>query len=146
MRSRGYRPIKKQIITMFLVMFKITLILPATASATANSGTCGQSATWSFDRNTGTLSISGTGEMYNFRGALLIDLQTQKSSGPAPWDGFSSEIKSVVIAAGITSIGNYFRLQKSGTCYYSKWVSQSFTNGHSKIAVTNMITRINGLG
>lgn len=98
---------RKQIIAVLLLLCMTVSILPAFASTTVNSGTCGQSATWSFDRTTGTLSISGTGKMNNYQGVEMVDLRTQIKSGPAPWNSFASEIKTVVIAAGITSIGSY---------------------------------------
>lgn len=81
--------------------------ISAAASTTASSGICGPSATWNFDWDTGTLSINGTGKMNNYQDMLLYNLQGQVSSQPAPWNDFAEEIKRVVIAPGITSIGSY---------------------------------------
>lgn len=51
--------------------------------------------TWSFNNETGILTISGTGQMENY------------SSGSAtPWYSQIENIKSVVIESGVTSIGN----------------------------------------
>ena len=63
-----------------------------TASAADNQ--CGANATWSFDSTTGTLTISGTGTMYDY------------DNGTQPWYGYKDNITSVEIGNGITSIGN----------------------------------------
>ena len=64
------------------------------------TGTCGDDLTWSLDWF-GKLTISGTGEMYNY-------LNTYSEKYPAPWyDDFSYDIKTVVVEEGVTSIGNY---------------------------------------
>ena len=60
-----------------------------------NSGTCGDNLTWELSDD-GTLTISGTGDMdYYYVG-----------SGPfAPWKPYISDIKSIIIEEGVTSIG-----------------------------------------
>ena len=62
-------------------------------SKAASSGTCGDNLTWTLDDN-GTLTISGTGDMYNY------------SIGDSPFS-YSSSIKKVVINEGVTRIGEY---------------------------------------
>lgn len=65
------------------------------ASATAETavtGSCGADLTWSLDRSSGVLTISGSGAMDDF------------SSG-APWYSYCYEIKSVSLPDGITYIG-----------------------------------------
>ena len=54
------------------------------------SGTCGESAYWSFNEANGTLTISGTGEMFD-----------EKS----PWSQYSKQVTQIVIENGITRIG-----------------------------------------
>ena len=54
---------------------------------------CGQSAYWTFDADSGTLTISGTGALYGY---LTVDNQ--------PWASFRTEITSVLIPEGITEI------------------------------------------
>ncbi len=66
---------------------------PASA-ADATSGTCGDNVTWSLDESTGTLTISGTGNMKNYF-----------SHGGAPWYSNRSSIKSIVISHGVRNIG-----------------------------------------
>ena len=67
------------------------------------SGTCGKNGgdnlKWSVD-DTGTLIISGTGEMDNW-----FDSDDLISS--APWGILQNEIKTVIIQNGVTSIGEY---------------------------------------
>lgn len=65
-------------------------------AAAPESGKCGNDLYWSFDKETGTLSITGTGAMTNY-----------SSSSKAPWAPISNLIKQVTIEEGATSIGNY---------------------------------------
>lgn len=68
-----------------------------TASAEENSGTCGDNLTWTLDD--GTLTISGTGDMYDYN----------EMSAPSPFYTLSYsngyDIKYVLIDDGVTSIG-----------------------------------------
>ena len=59
------------------------------------SGTCGDDLTWTFDESTGTLTISGSGEMTDYSSASSL-----------PWYDYRSSVTSVVIGEGVTSIGN----------------------------------------
>ncbi len=62
---------------------------------TDSTGKCGKDATYAFEASTGTLTIGGTGAMENY------------SETGAPWNTYKTQIKSVVIGDGVTSIGNY---------------------------------------
>ena len=66
----------------------------AQAEAPVISGTCGDNLTWSFDKSTGTLEISGTGYMCTW-------------SNNVPWGDYGYAITTVIINNGVTSIGNY---------------------------------------
>jgi hypothetical protein len=59
------------------------------------SGTCGENLTWTLNGN-GLLTISGTGDMENY--SWFKDV---------PWTQYCSEIVSIVIGDGVTSIGDY---------------------------------------
>ena len=59
------------------------------------SGTCGENLTWELDED-GTLTISGTGEMFDYAYGDL-----------APWFDYKSNITSVVICDNVTSIGDW---------------------------------------
>ncbi|MDD6269442.1 MAG: hypothetical protein PUA84_05240 [Oscillospiraceae bacterium] len=59
----------------------------------ADSGTCGDKLTWTFNNN--TLTISGSGEMYDY-----------KTSENPPWYLIRVKITKVVIEENVTSIGD----------------------------------------
>jgi len=65
-------------------------------------GTCGDNAVWSMDSETGTLTISGNGAMYNY-GCGYNDDGIPYTT--APWGKIRGSIKTVAISNGITSIG-----------------------------------------
>ena len=66
------------------------------ADAAAYSGKCGDNLTWSLDTDTGVLTISGTGDMYNW-----------SSYKNVPWYSNRSSVKTVVIPDSVTSIGRW---------------------------------------
>jgi len=57
-------------------------------------GTCGENLTWKLDIE-GTLTISGTGDMYDWDGISDV-----------PWYSYKYSIRNVIIEDGVTSIGN----------------------------------------
>ena len=63
------------------------------------SGKCGENATWSYDEESGMLTISGTGRMY--------DYTSEHGKNPRPWEELSLIIKKGVIEDGITYVGSY---------------------------------------
>ena len=65
---------------------------------TVVSGECGENVSWSLDRETGMLTVSGSGAMEDY-------ILTRGGSDPAPWSAYASEITSVVIEDGVTAIG-----------------------------------------
>ncbi len=58
------------------------------------SGSCGESAVWTYKDN--TLYISGSGDMNDYTAANEV-----------PWYSFAGQIQSIQIDEGITSIGSY---------------------------------------
>lgn len=58
------------------------------------NGKCGNNLKWVFDGESGTLTISGYGEMF-----------TYSSRKPAPWNNYRTFIKSVNIGENVESIG-----------------------------------------
>ena len=88
---------KKRILSLLIVMCllaSLTIALPVTASTTT-SGTCGDNTTWVID-DSGTLTISGTGNMGNY-----------KYADEAPWGDMIYSVKSLVIENGITRISSF---------------------------------------
>ncbi len=65
---------------------------------TPTSGSCGNNASWSYDQATRTLSITGSGAMYDYT-----------YSDPAPWKALKSQctFDKVLIDPAITEIGDY---------------------------------------
>lgn len=68
-------------------------ILPFSAYAEGESGTCGEGLSWSF--SAGTLTISGSGEMLDFTEATM-----------APWYDLRSQILRLELPEGLTAIGD----------------------------------------
>lgn len=62
----------------------------------AYTGSIGKNVTWTFDAETGKLTISGTGAMYDYT-----------SRKGLPYFHLLGEVKSVVVEEGVTTIGNY---------------------------------------
>ncbi len=76
-----------------LVVFAAILVAaPAFQSDASSSGECGDGVQWSLD-DSGTLSVSGSGPMYDY------------NSGCSPWAG--STVKSVEMSSGITHVGSH---------------------------------------
>ncbi len=59
------------------------------------SGTCGDNLTWALSEN-GTLTISGTGEMYDY-----------SEADDVPWDDYRYSMNAIVVHDGVTSIGTW---------------------------------------
>lgn len=68
------------------------------------SGSCGYSLTWSFDTETGALTITGSGAMYDFED--IYDNDGQWLAYSTPWFGFMDEITSVSLPYGLVTIGD----------------------------------------
>lgn len=66
----------------------------SSSSSAATSGVCGDNLTWEFDEATGTLTISGTGDMWDF-----------DYPDYPPWSHIETATK-LVIEEGVTSVGN----------------------------------------
>jgi len=93
-----------------------------------NSGACGDNLIWILDPETGVLDITGEGDMYNYYNDYDV-----------PWN--YSDVKSVNIGNGVTSIGDYaFRWCKNLT---SITISDSVTSiGDSAFYYCESLTNI----
>lgn len=89
------------------------------------SGSCGEHLTWEISDNEDafmfyntekekvpdtyqecyTLTISGTGEMYNY--SYSEDLERENPKQQPPWETFRGNITQIIVRAGVTSIGDY---------------------------------------
>ncbi len=107
----------KQNMKVILAVALVALCFCAAADAENITGTCGDALHWSFTSNTGVLTISGTGPMWDFNdeqpgwysyrnplpaGVIGVGVIGSVVVGP----GSSAGIKSVVIESGVTSIGD----------------------------------------
>ena len=83
--------------TRFKHLFLALALVASVSSAWADdSGTCGANLTWSYVSSTGTLTISGTGQMTSFPDADAV-----------PWKDYKTAITSIVLQDGITEIDRY---------------------------------------
>ncbi|MCC8169138.1 MAG: leucine-rich repeat domain-containing protein [Oscillospiraceae bacterium] len=96
---------------MVLALTMLCAFVPCVhAAAIIDSGTCGDNLTWTFDSN-GTLTISGTGDMddYRFYENYYKTYTTLEgySSFIVPWHDYSENIRNVSISDKVTSIGSW---------------------------------------
>ena len=87
---------KKLILSCFLSALCLT-----TVYAVDDSGTCGENLNWSYDSSTKTLSITGQGDMSNYK---FLSYSTGYTT---PWWNYHMQIENISIANGVTSIGVY---------------------------------------
>ena len=80
----------------------ILALLPMIASAD-ESGKCGENLTWKYVETTKTLTISGSGKMYDYE---LIE-GFPSNTITTPWYSFRQNISKVDFDDGITHIGNH---------------------------------------
>lgn len=109
-------------------------------SFAASNGVCGDNVSWTMD-DEGTLTISGTGDMYNYAAAA-----------DTPWGSEGLTIKNIVIKDGVTSIGD-FAFSGNGYSLISVSIPDSVTtignyafayNRDSFVSITSLknVTRI----
>ena len=87
----------KKWLSLLLALALVFACMPQTvlhARSPDPSGSCGTNLTWSFNEQTGALTISGTGKMTDWNNASQV-----------PWALFRSDILTVSIGSGVESIG-----------------------------------------
>ena len=96
MKKRFLSILLTAVLLLCAVPLGLGLVDTAYAAETVSSGTCGDNVTWRLSDD-GVLTISGTGAMqdYNYY------------NNYAPWNSVRSQVKSVVIERGVSSIGEY---------------------------------------
>lgn len=67
------------------------------------NGTCGKNMKWVFDDESGVLTISGYGEMDNYKAYNSTPWYLSET----PWYEYRNDIKEVIIETCVSSIGNY---------------------------------------
>ncbi|MBQ6331893.1 MAG: leucine-rich repeat protein [Clostridia bacterium] len=87
----------KKLLALTLALLMTAALLPLNLKTAVaedeTSGQCGDDLYWEFDESTGTLTITGSGAMYDY------------GIGTAPWNSVRSEITAVVFPDGMTSVG-----------------------------------------
>ena len=83
------------IVLSICMLLSISAGLNFSASALDSSGSCGENVSYTFDAATGLLTISGSGDMYDYG---------WNSKSPF-YNEDKSEITRIVINYGVTSIG-----------------------------------------
>ena len=140
--------LQKSAALFMAVIMVLTLFVTATfADGNENSGTCGENLTWSYDSNTKTLTISGTGNMEDYSlggGAGSVNLTT------APWKHLYNYAKTLVIEEGVTNIGDaaflgFIELTSvtiPNTVTNIKWRALSCCTSLTKISIPGSVKNI----
>lgn len=94
----------KKLISVFsaVVILAITVCMitvSVSADIFASSGECGDHLYWEFDVNSSTMTISGTGPMWDYEHTGYLTT--------APWKEFEKKLCCVVIENGVESVGKY---------------------------------------
>ena len=93
----------KKLISLFLslaMLLSIVSVVDFSAYADVQIGKLGENVTYSLDTSTGVLTISGTGDMYDYE---LHNYSGYYSSTPLKM----AYIKNIIIESGVTSIGDF---------------------------------------
>ena len=91
----------KKTLCIWMVLIGCVLLLMIPAFAEETSGSCGDGVTWSYDQNTATLTISGTGAVDDY-GDPGYSISTH-----APWNHIRGQIKKLVVENGVTYLGKF---------------------------------------
>ncbi len=83
------------IMTLVVLSAFVIAVAPGESSGSVDLDGCTEEVTWSFDSDTGTLTISGNGAMEDY---TYINV---------PWIEYRSSIRSVVIGDSVKSVGAY---------------------------------------
>lgn len=90
-----------------VLLCTILCVTNVSAEEMTSFGKCGENLTWTLSDD-GTLTISGTGEMYDF-------------DWGGPWSSYHKQIKSIVFEEGVTSIGSRaFVGMFDPNCFYNE--------------------------
>lgn len=93
----------KRVLALLLVMCLVvgTMSLNVNAASVEASGTCGDNLTWELTSD-GTLTISGTGEMTDYK---AYGDYTDHIRPDVPWAASRNSVNTLIVEEGVTSIG-----------------------------------------
>ena len=112
----------------------------------ATSGRCGDNATWSYNKSNGTLTISGTGPMWDYTETLKLsdDFEPELSSKAPGWYAFQDSIKQIIVTSGVTHIGDHaFQAEPD-----MDWVGDGYPpyNGFRKLTTVKLADTVSTIG
>ena len=121
--------------------FLIAVISVTTLFAQITSGTCGDNLTWKFQSEERKLVIEGEGSMYDYQYGFY-GYWGNEDKGEVPWSHLSSDIKTILLPDGLTSIGEgaFCGLQALQTISIPNSVE---TIGYAAFAACNSLTSVN---
>ncbi|MBE6681006.1 MAG: hypothetical protein E7600_01800 [Ruminococcaceae bacterium] len=120
---------KKRVIILLSLLMCLFFAF-STSATVVDSGTCGDNLTWTFD-DIGTLTISGTGDMYNWR------FEDAEPEYDAPWYRYRETIDNVIVEAGVTSIGN-----QAFSCFRLVLYYESIGGPLTSISIPDTVVKI----
>ena len=91
----------KRFLSFVLTLVMVVGICSSVPFNITASAACGDNLTWTYDSETTTLTISGTGDMCDFN---VFDMTTDE--GVAPWYMHRYDITVVRVEEGVTSLGS----------------------------------------
>ncbi len=119
-------------------MFLLFAIMLSSLTAKADgSGKCGDNLTWTYTESTKTLTIGGTGVMYDY------------SPSTSSWPGWNDNknIEKILIGSGVTSIGNFafYNLKKATYAEIANTVTLIGESAFERCSGLTSITIPNGV-
>ena len=96
----------KKVISLFLslaMLLSIVSVVDFSAYADVQTGKLGDNVTYSLDTETGLLTISGTGDMYDYK-LSFHDYNKREYYSSTPLE--MKNIKNIIIESGVTDIGD----------------------------------------
>ena len=90
----------KRFFFTFATLCLLLLLTVPFVFASSTGGSCGDHVTWRYDSNTKTVTISGTGAVYDYE----YDEGIEKA---APWIALQSDVEHIVVKNGVTALGRY---------------------------------------
>ena len=94
--KKGRIDMSKKLLSVLLCLALLCAILPQNVFAAETDGKCGENLSWSFDRASGVLTVTGSGDMEDYQ-----------SEYTAPWSGLKYQITEIRLPDGLTRVGDF---------------------------------------
>ncbi|MCR5208006.1 MAG: leucine-rich repeat protein, partial [Eubacterium sp.] len=89
------------ILLSLIMAFSAFSVMPFSAFALDSSGRCGNNVYWNFDSASGALTLSGTGDTWDYTSDIEADPECN-----SPFYE-NEDIKNIIVESGITGLGDY---------------------------------------